>query len=52
MEIGFDIEKYLVHSTKVDVSDLDSSAAQRHPLTQSEIRCLTCATHGSDAMAR
>ncbi|HKW33385.1 MAG TPA: hypothetical protein VJN92_10305 [Candidatus Acidoferrum sp.] len=41
MEIGFDIEKYLVHSKKVDLSDLDFSAASRHPLTGSEIRCLT-----------
>ena len=41
MEIGFDIEKYLAHSRKVDVSDLDFSAARRYPLTESEIRCLT-----------
>lgn len=41
MEIGFDIEKYLVHSKKVDVCDLDFSAVQRYPLTESEIRCLT-----------
>lgn len=42
MELGFDIEKYLVHSRKVDVSDLDFSTARRCPLTESEIRCLTC----------
>lgn len=40
MEIGFDIEKYLMHSKKVDVSDLDFSAASRYPLTEPEIRCL------------
>ncbi len=41
MEIGFDIEKYLVHSRKVDVSDVDLSSVQRYPLSDSEIRCLT-----------
>ena len=41
MEIGFDIEKYLVHSRKVDIADLDLSSVQRYPLSDSEIRCLT-----------
>ena len=38
MEIGFDIEKYLVHSRKVDVSDLDLSSVQHYPLSDSRIR--------------
>lgn len=41
IEPGFDIEKYLNHSKKVDVSDLDFSAARNYPLSENEIRCLT-----------
>ncbi len=41
MEDGFDLEKYLVHSRKVDVSDIDFSEGARHPLSADEIRCLT-----------
>lgn len=41
METGFDIEKYVTHSKKVDVSDLDFSAARNFPLTENEKRCLT-----------
>lgn len=38
---GFDLEKYLRNSKKVDVSDLDFDEARRHPLTTDEVRCLT-----------
>ena len=38
---GFDLEKYLNHSKKVDVSALDFAAAARHPLSDDEVRCLT-----------
>lgn len=41
MEVQFDIEKYLTHSKKVDVSDLDFSRAAMYPLSQAEKRCLT-----------
>lgn len=41
MEIGFDIEKYLNHSKKVDVSDLDFSTARDYPVSDNEKRCLT-----------
>ena len=41
MESGFEIEKYLRNSKKVDVSDLDFDQARNFPLTDSEIRCLT-----------
>lgn len=41
MEYAFDIEKYLRNSKKVDISDLDLSAAKNYPLTEDEIRCLT-----------
>lgn len=41
MELAFDIEKYLNHSKKVDVCDLDFSAAGSYPLTDNEVRCLT-----------
>jgi hypothetical protein len=41
MQPGFDIEKYLNHSKKVDVTDLDFSAARSYPLSENEIRCLT-----------
>jgi len=38
---GFDLEKYLNHSKKVDVSGLDFAAAARFPLSDDEVRCLT-----------
>lgn len=38
---GFDLEKYLNHSKKVDVADLDFAAAARHPISDDEVRCLT-----------
>ena len=41
MPIGFDLERYLRNSRKVDVSDLDFSLARQYPLTPDEIRCLT-----------
>ncbi len=41
MENGFDIEKYLINSKKVDLSDIDFSEAGRHPLSADEIQCLT-----------
>jgi hypothetical protein len=37
---GFDIERYLTHSKKVDVSDLDLSQAADYPLSEDEVRCL------------
>ncbi len=41
MPTGFDLERYLRNSRKVDVSDLDFSLAHQYPLTPDEIRCLT-----------
>ncbi len=41
MEVEFDLERYLIHSKKVDVSDIDITEAARHPLSADEIRCLT-----------
>jgi hypothetical protein len=41
MEPGFNIEKYLNHSKKVDVTDLDFSAARNFPISENEKRCLT-----------
>ena len=38
---GFDLEKYLNHSKKVDVTDLDFAAAARYPISDDEVRCLT-----------
>lgn len=40
-ENGFDVEKYIRHSRKVDISDLDLSRAADYPLNADEIRCLT-----------
>ena len=40
-ENNFDVEKYIRHSRKVDISDLDLSRAADYPLTEDEIRCLT-----------
>jgi rubrerythrin len=37
----FNLESYLEHSKKVDVSDMDFSEAARYPLSPDEIRCLT-----------
>jgi hypothetical protein len=37
----FNLGSYLDHSKKVDVSDMDFSQAQRYPLSEQEIRCLT-----------
>ena len=39
--LGFDLEKYLQHSRKVDVLGLDFDAGARYPLTGDEVRCLT-----------
>jgi len=39
--LGFDLEKYLQHSKKVDVNDLNFAAAARYPLSDDEVRCLT-----------
>jgi len=36
MDFGFNIENYLNHSKKVDVSDLDFSAARNYPLSDNE----------------
>ena len=41
MTAGFDLERYLRHSKKVDVSDLDLSKARTYPLIKEVIRCLT-----------
>ncbi len=39
--IEFNLESYLEHSKKVDVSDLDFTEAARYPISPDEIRCLT-----------
>jgi hypothetical protein len=39
--MSFDLEKYLNNSRKVDIKDIDFTSAREHPLTDSEIRCLT-----------
>ncbi len=41
MEVEFDLERYLILSKKVDLSDIDFSDVARHPLSADEIRCLT-----------
>ena len=38
---GFDLERYLRNSKKVDISDLDLGEASKYPLTAEEIRSLT-----------
>jgi rubrerythrin len=38
---GFDLERYLRNSKKVDISDLDLAEAAKYPLTAEEIRSLT-----------
>jgi hypothetical protein len=40
MPSAFNLESYLDHSQKVDVSDLDFSEASNYPLSGDEIRCL------------
>lgn len=40
-ESGFDVEKYIRHSKKVDISDLDLARAADYPLSADEVRCLT-----------
>jgi hypothetical protein len=37
---AFDLEKYLVNSRKVDLSEFDLSKAGQYPLSPDEIRCL------------
>lgn len=37
----FNLESYIDHSKKVDVSDLDFADVPRYPLSEGEIRCLT-----------
>ncbi len=37
----FDLERYLKNSKKVDISDIDLSQAQKYPLSEDEIHCLT-----------
>ena len=37
----FNLESYLEHSKKVDVSDMDFADVPRYPLSEGEIRCLT-----------
>jgi len=37
----FNLESYIEHSKKVDVSDLDLAEAAKYPLSPSEVRCLT-----------
>jgi len=38
---AFDLERYLRNSKRVDVADLDLSAAPDYPLTEDELHCLT-----------
>ena len=40
-ETGFDVEKYIRHSRKLDISDLELGRAADYPLTDDEVRCLT-----------
>jgi rubrerythrin len=37
----FNLESYIEHSKKVDVSDMDFSQAPRYPLSDEEVRCLS-----------
>jgi hypothetical protein len=41
MPAGIEMERYLKHSKRVDVSDLDFSTVRDYPLSENEIRCLT-----------
>lgn len=43
-ELDFDVDRYIRHSKKVDISDLDLSQASRYPITDEEIRALTYMT--------
>jgi rubrerythrin len=38
---AFDLERYLRNSKKVDIGDIDFSAAAQYPLSEDEIHCLT-----------
>jgi Fatty acid desaturase len=38
---AFDLERYLRNSKRVDIADLDMSAASDYPLTENELHCLT-----------
>ena len=38
--VGFNIEKYIRNSRKLDISDLDLGQASQYPLSDDEIRCL------------
>ncbi|MBZ5682492.1 MAG: hypothetical protein LAO24_20565 [Acidobacteriia bacterium] len=40
--LNFDIDTYIRNSRKADISDLDLSYAARYPVTDEEIRALTC----------
>jgi hypothetical protein len=44
MNPDFDLEKYLRHSKKVDISDLDLTQAANYPVTADEIHALTYMT--------
>ena len=41
MDVHFDLERYLKNSKKVDLAGLDFAQASAHPLSDTEIRCLT-----------
>ncbi len=41
MPVGIEMERYLKHSKRVDVTDLDFSRALDYPLSENELRCLT-----------
>lgn len=41
MPAGIEIERYLKHSKRVDVTNLDFSKARDYPLSENELRCLT-----------
>jgi len=44
MTLDFDLDRYIRHSKKVDISDIDLAQAARYPLTDEEIRALTYMT--------
>ena len=39
--LRFDVERYVRHSKKVDISDIDLTQAARHPVTDEEIHALS-----------
>ncbi len=41
MPAGIEIERYLKHSKRVEVTDLDFSRVRDYPLSENELRCLT-----------